>query len=72
MLDCFTSQQGNAIPMATVREADLPRWLDAHPESREWIAAVGFKAEPGTFAFLADNGGRPRGVLASPADGEPV
>src|SRR5439155_9397323 len=72
MLECFTSQQGNAIPITTVREADLPRWLDAHPESREWVGAVGFKAEAGTFVLLAGNGGRPSGALVSPAEGAPV
>jgi leucyl aminopeptidase len=72
MLECFTSQQGSAIPITTVREAGLPRWLDAHPESREWVGAVGFKAEAGTFVLLAGNGGRPSGALVSPAEGEPV
>ena len=67
MLECFTSGQDGAIRIIAVDEAALPRWLDAHPESREWISAVGFKGEPGTFAFLAGNGGRPSGLIASPA-----
>ena len=72
MLECFTSHRAGAIPITPVDAAALPQWLDAHPESREWVAAVGFKAEPGTFAFLAGNGGRPSAVLASPMAGESV
>jgi leucyl aminopeptidase len=72
MLECFTSQQDGAIEVTAVGEAALPGWLDAHPESREWISAVGFRAEPGTFAFLAGNGGRPSGLIACPLEGESV
>lgn len=66
MLECFTSQQDGVVPITALAEADLRGWLDAHPESRDWISAVGFKAEPGTFAFVAGNAGRPTGVIAAP------
>jgi leucyl aminopeptidase len=70
MLECFTSQRDGAIPITPIREADLPKWLAAHPDSREWLAALGFKAEPGTFAFIGGSGGRPAAVLAAPTEGE--
>ena len=60
MLECFASRQEGAIRITAVGEAALPAWLEAHPESREWISTVGFKGEPGTFAFLA-------GTVAVPA-----
>ena len=66
MLECFTSKQEGAIRIIAVGEAALPAWLEAHPESREWLSAVGFKGEPGTFAFLPGNGGRPGALIASP------
>jgi leucyl aminopeptidase len=72
VLEFFTSQQDNAIRIAPVSAAAIPAWLDAHPESREWVAAVGFKAAPGTFAFLPGKDGQPSAVLASPVDGESV
>ena len=72
MFEFFTADQGNAIPISAVSAATLPGWLEAHPQSREWIAAIGFKAEPRTFAFIAGNGGRPSAVLASPTDGASV
>src|SRR5438105_2200691 len=72
VLACFTSEQGNAIRITPVREAALPGWLDAHPESREWISVMGFKGEPGTFAFLAGDNGRPSGLIASPTEGGSV
>ena len=68
MLDCFTSQHDGATRITAVGEAALAGWLDAHPESRDWISAVGFRAEPGAFAFLPGNGGRPSGVIASPLE----
>jgi leucyl aminopeptidase len=68
MLACYTSEQYSAIRITPVGEAALPGWLDAHPDSREWISAVGFKAEPGTFAFLASNNGGPSGLIASPTE----
>ncbi len=72
MLACFTSEQDSAIRITPIGKADLPVWLDAHPDSRDWISAVGFKAEPGTFAFLGSNRGRPSGLIASPTEGGPV
>src|SRR5215831_7419060 len=72
MLECFTSQPDGAIPITPIREADLPEWLAAHPQSREWLAAWGFKAEPGTFAFVGGTGGRPGAVLAGRAEGEAI
>lgn len=72
MLTCFTTEQDSAIRIIPVGEAALPGWLDAHPDSREWISAVGFKAEPGTFAFLAGRNGRPSGLIASPTEDGPV
>ena len=33
---------------------------------------MGFKAEPGTFAFVAGNGGRPSDVIAAPTEGGSV
>ena len=72
MLACFTSEQGNPIQITPVGEAALPHWLEAHPASREWLSAVGFKGEPGTFAFLAGEKGRPSGLITSPPEGRPV
>jgi leucyl aminopeptidase len=68
MRACFASEEDSAIPITPVGKAALPGWLDAHPDSREWIAAVGFKGEPGTFAFLAGDHGRPNGLIASPSE----
>ena len=72
MIESLTSKSNGAIPITPVSAAGLPQWLDAHPAARDWLAAVGFKGEPGTFAFLADGDQRAAAVLASPAEGEPV
>jgi leucyl aminopeptidase len=72
MIESLTSAPNGAIPIKPVSAASLPRWLDEHPESREWLGTVGFKGEPGTLAFLAGGDQRAKAVLASPVEGEPV
>ena len=62
----------SAIPIVPVTKPTFPAWLESHPESRSWIASVGFKAEPGTFAFLPGASGHAAGVIAAPAEGERV
>ena len=72
MSEFLTSDRNTAIPITPISPAKLPAWLDRHPQSRAWIAGVGFKAEPGTFAFLPNGDGRPAAIIASPAEGAPV
>lgn len=72
MSEFLTSDRSGAIPITPVSAATLPRWLDEHPRSREWIGGIGFKAEPGTFAFVPGASGRPEAVIASPTDGASV
>jgi leucyl aminopeptidase len=72
MFEFLTPDRSSAIPITPVSEADFPRWLDTHRESGEWIKAVGYKGEPGTFAFVSGNDGKPSTVLASPNQGEPI
>src|SRR5205814_894586 len=52
--------------------AKLAAWLEQQPQSRDWIASIGFKAEPGTFAFVPGRDGRPAAVLAARAEGTAV
>jgi leucyl aminopeptidase len=68
MFECFTSQRDGAIKITAIRQEAFPAWLAEHPESRGWLSTVGFKADPGTFAFLPGNAGAPGGVIAAPID----
>ncbi|HEY3179911.1 MAG TPA: leucyl aminopeptidase family protein [Casimicrobiaceae bacterium] len=68
----FTSDRNGATPITPVSAAALPAWLEQHPQSREWIASIGFKADAGTFAFVPSGNGRPATVIASPAEGASV
>ena len=68
----LTSDRSGAIPINPVRAATLPAFLDRHPRYREWLSRTGFKAEPGTFAFLPGGDGRPEAIVASPTEGAPV
>src|SRR4051794_31851714 len=72
MFESLATDRTNAIPISIVRRDSLAAWLETHPQSRAWIEAVGFKGDPGTFAFVPDANGRPATVLAAPADGESV
>ena len=68
----LTSDKSNAVPIHSVTPATLPAWLERNAQSRDWIATVGFKAEPGSFTFVPSRDSRPNAVLASPNEGAPV
>jgi leucyl aminopeptidase len=72
MPDFLASDRKNALPITTVSATSFQDWLEKHPDSREWIAAIGFEADPGTFAFVPDANGRPASVIAAPTEGAPV
>jgi len=72
MLEGLTTAEGDAIPIRAVTQTTLPAWLEKNPESRDWVSAMGFKGEPGSFAFLPGRGTRPSGLIASPTEGGPV
>ena len=68
----LTTDRSGAIPIMAVRKDNLPAWLEQHLRSREWLSRIGFRAEPGTFAFLPDADGRVESIIASPATARPV
>jgi len=72
MHECLTSQGDGAIRIAAIRQEAFPAWLAEHPESRGWLSALGFTAEPGTFAFLPGGAGVPGGVIAAPIEDAPA
>ncbi|HTS23129.1 MAG TPA: leucyl aminopeptidase family protein [Casimicrobiaceae bacterium] len=71
MLQSLTADRNDAIPITAVTAATLPAWLERHPEARAWVSGVGFRADPGTFAFLPRDDGRPA-VIAAPIQDSPV
>ena len=70
MFDFLTDERDGAIPITLLRKAALPEWIESHGAARNWLATVGFKADPGTFAFVPQNDGATAEVLAAPAEGE--
>ena len=72
MSEFLTANRSDAILITPVQAADLPAWLDQHPRSREWLSRIGFKGDPGTFAFLPGADGSPESVIAAPTTGAPV
>jgi len=72
MQEFLTSDRNGAIPIIPIRAANLPAWLDAQPQWREWLSRTGFNAKPGTFAFLPGSDGKPESVVAAPGEGAAV
>jgi leucyl aminopeptidase len=72
MPECFSDDRGGAIPIAPVTAATLPQWLETNPRARDWLAGIGFRADPGAFAIVPGADGRPSGVVAAPAEGASV
>ena len=69
---CLTSDASSAVPITPVTKAALPQWLEAHPDKREWLNVIGFKAEPNSFAFLPSSNDEPTRVLAGVGEGESI
>lgn len=60
MLTCFTKQTSKkAIPISVMSVLDFSNWL-SHQSSftKNWITAVGFKAEAGTICLVPDESGK--------------
>jgi leucyl aminopeptidase len=72
MPEFLTSDRGHAIPIMPVSAARFPEWLEQHSQFREWLAGIGFNADPGAFAFLPGSNGRPAAIVASPVEGASV
>lgn len=60
MLPCFALHKSTAsIPIKSVIQGEFPAWLNQQDErSKNWLLATKFKADPGTFCFLADAQGK--------------
>jgi len=67
MLPFLTTDRRDAVSITPVTAATLPAWIERHAQSKPWLASIGFKAAPGTFAFVPTADGR-HTVLAAPND----
>ena len=68
----LTSDKRDAVLVTPVTSKTLGAWLDEHPASREWVNCVGFKGDPGTFAFVPGRDGRRTSVIVAASEGSPV
>jgi leucyl aminopeptidase len=56
-----------------IEKAGLAAWLERADESeRDWLRAIGFKAEPASYAFLPARAGAAPHVVAGAAAGEAI
>jgi hypothetical protein len=72
MSSSLTNDASSTVPITPVTKATLPQWVEAHPDRREWLNVIGFKAEPNSFAFLPPSNGEPTRVLAGVGEGESI
>ena len=66
MHESLTSDRSGAFRSSLSARRAFAAWLDAQPHSREWLSRTGFKAEPGTFAFMPGSDGSPSRLLPHP------
>jgi leucyl aminopeptidase len=60
----LTDDATDAVALTAVAKDGFATWLETQPaREREWLKATGFAAEPGKFAFLPDESGRPARVV---------
>ena len=65
MTDIFLADAADAAPVLVLDKPGLQGWLEsAGPAARNWVAANGFEAEPGSALVLPDGEGRAARVLA--------
>lgn len=66
MLTCLTAtREASAIPVRPLTSEGLAMWSRLQPTAvQTWLNALGFRADPGTVAFLPGAGGAPSAVLA--------
>ncbi|HEU0218883.1 MAG TPA: leucyl aminopeptidase family protein [Stellaceae bacterium] len=64
-------QESGAVPLTPLSKTELAGWRETAPvHERDWVAAVGFKAEPGKMALLPDKHGKLGRVLVGVGDSE--
>src|SRR5262245_34060893 len=57
-------EAANAVVLTPIAKEGLDSWLESAPaHDREWLRTTGFSAEPGKFAFLPNESGRPLEVV---------
>ena len=65
MTDIFLADAAGAVPVFLLNKKGLQGWLDsAGAADRNWVAANGFEAEPGSMLVLPDPEGKAARVLA--------
>lgn len=58
MLSMFIDHDPNAIPVHCITQKNYPVWLEAQDQrSRLWLQTLGYKAEPGSIAFIPSSSG---------------
>jgi len=64
MLSCFTATADKVIPIYPIIEKELSSWLSSQPARiQNWIAAINYKAKPGSTALQCDPEGHLEKVL---------
>ncbi|WP_374655266.1 M17 family metallopeptidase [Dongia sp.] len=70
MLDHLVARAGKATLILPLTEKALGLWQKTQsPAVQAWIKAAGYKAKPGSFLLLPDDGGRAGHFLAGVEDG---
>ncbi len=72
MTELESAGQSGAVRITPVTKESLPSWLEANPGHRDWLDRVGFRAHPGSFAFLPAAPGNPMRLLAAPMNGAAI
>jgi leucyl aminopeptidase len=71
MLNCFTTQYKDPIPVSLVSVKDFPAWLSKqNPHLKNWLTSTGFCGEAGGLSLIPDAKGQLDHVLFCISDPE--
>lgn len=71
MLNCFTTEKANAVPIVVVTSENYSAWLSQQNETtKQWLAMTQFRAEAGSVALIPDATGKIANVVCCVKDKE--
>ncbi len=71
MAYALIDDDSGAVPLTPLSKTELASWRERAPQrERDWVAAIGFKAEAGKTALLPGEAGRLGRVLVGAGDGD--
>ncbi|SRR5579883_535561 len=69
MLNCFTEDKKNSVPVYIVSQTDFPKWIKKQPKFfQSWLVSNGWRGEPGNVSLVPNEKGELQAVISCVLD----